>query len=550
MAYVFTVNGSTKALQPGWSIQESANSRNRFSGRVLSLTGTYRPANDDVVVLTEAGTTIFGGLIDNPQEKGITNNGFGAGIETAISAADFNVYASRVAILSDTTRSSESLKDRLTWIAGLLSAQSVTIDAGQATGPTLPAATYTAGQYLVDVLDQTVALANGTGSASWIWEIDYSLVMRAIEAGTVSAPFNIADGDGHVVGDITVDAPRPSTYGNYIVLLGGTGTRDVSDTFTGNGSTVTFALTYSLSTSYGYVTVNGVFETLGTGATWTYDSSTNSITRTTAPAVAATVFITNVGQFPKRVISDGGASAANRVVKTYTETAVFDAAVMQALADAYLTRDMDSPRTVHYKLAVTLTGVHPGQTLTITSAKRNLSSTHLITDVVISNIGGNIVQRQVTAVTSQLLPATLRQQFQQTFAGSGGGAASASSVTVVTGGTYLSSPATLGGSDTLYRLANSWVRVPNALPYVAPASLAVKIRGTVAAHSSVNVSVRLRDEVNSVTGASAGPVAATATPADYLSAAGSVVSGHTYWLEMESGTSGVEVTAIGHVESA
>ncbi len=446
MAYVFTVNGSVKTLRPGWSIQESANTRNRFTGDILSLTGTYRPANDDVIVLTESGTTIFGGIIDNPQEKGIGSYSGGAGIDITINASDFNVYASRIAILTDTPRSSESLKARLTWIVGLLSAQSVTLDAGQATGPTLPAATYPSGQYLIDVLNQTMALANGTGSASWIWNIDYSLALSAIQAGTVAAPFDVIDGDRHAQGDITVEQPRPATYGNYDIVLGGQGTQAVTDSFTGNGSAVTFALRYALSLSYGGVTVGGVFETLGTigTATWSYDSSTNSITRTSAPGVGVAISINYIAQFPVKVVADGGASAANRVVKIYAETTVFDIGVLQALANAYVTRDMDSPRTVTYNAAVTLTGIHPGHTQTITNTKRNLSGTHLVTDVKIVNIGGNVVQRQVTAVTSTLLPATLRQQYQQMF-GASSGATAAGGVTLVTS-------TGVGGSGTTGKL--------------------------------------------------------------------------------------------------
>lgn len=429
--YVVTIGGATTQIRPGWGISETANGVNRISCAVVSTSGTYRPAINDDIVITENGTRIFGGLIDNPQEHGAGGQSRGAAIEIGISASDYTVYAQRIALTSDVSRPSETLKARLTWIASLLSAQGVSLDAGQATGPTIDAQGFQSGQFVVDILNKTMGLANGTGSASWVWQIDYTKTMRATQAGTVAAPFNVVDGDGHALGDITIEQPLPSTYANYIILRGGSGTRDTADNFTGDGSTSAFTLTVPVSVTYGYVTMNGVFETLGSSpATWIFDPVANTITRTSPPPVSATINVTYVGQYPVDVIADGGASAANRVDKIYTEPDVFDVAVMQALANNYLTRDMDAPKTVRYSAAVTLTGIHPGMTQTITSTKRNLSGTHLIVDVQIVNIGGTVVQRHVTAVTSSILPATLREQWQQVFGpGSGGTAAVSSAVT-------------------------------------------------------------------------------------------------------------------------
>jgi len=548
-SYVFTRNGGAANIRPNWTITEAANGRNRMDFAVHSLDGSVRYANDDEVILTEDGTRIFGGLVDRPAERGFGGSGAASAIEQALGAVDFNVYPSRIAVSADTDQPSESLQARLTWIAGLMAAQGVTLDAGQAVGPTLPAASYTAGQFLIDVLAETVALADGTGATSWVWNIDYSKVLSAVEAGTAAAPFNLADGDGQVVGDIEVEQPRSTDYANYIRLLGGAGTRDVTDAWTGDGSTVTFALTYTLASGYGYVTCAGVYETLGTGATWEYDSATNSITRTSAPGVGAAISMTYVAQFPKAVTADGGVAAANRVQKVYTAPEVFDVVVMQALADSYLTRDMASPKTVRYTAAWDKTDLHPGDTQTITSAKRNLSGTHLITEVRIVKQDRQLVHREVTAVSSTRLPSTLREKFQQTFGGGSTGAASASSITVVTGGTYLSSPASLGGSDTQLIACDSPARVRNPQPYDAPATLAVTVQGLVAARSAVNVTVILWDETDGAAEFSDSPVAASATPVPF-SFSGTVTIGHRYWLYVQSGTAGVTATACGQVVGA
>jgi hypothetical protein len=546
--YVFTVNGVVTALQPGWSITETANGRNRMDFTVLSLNGSVRIVNDDAVAMTEDGTVIFAGLVDRPSESGFGGSTASLAIAQRIGAVDYGVYPSKDSLIQDIP--SGSLKAAMTVVATALSAFGVTLDAAQVTGPTLPALSYN-NRPIVDVLNEICSLASGTGSTSYVWEIDYTKTLRAFDSNSLAAPFNITDGDGNVLGDITVEEPRSADYGNYIRLYGGSGLKDETDTFTGNGATTTFALNYTLNSSAGYVTVNGVFETLGAGGTWTYDALTNSITRSSAPAIGATIVIAYVAAFPRVVISDGGAPAALRDVNVYFLADVFDATVLQALADSYLTRDMASPKTVRYLAAYSKTGLHPGQVQTIASTKRNLSGSHLLTEVRIQHLTGQVVQRQVTAVSTLRLPATLREKYQQAFGSGGVGSSSATAVTVVTGGTYLSSPVSLGGSDSLFRAADVWTRVPNALKYVALSTMSVRMRGSIAAHQAVNVTLRLYDETAGAaafTGAAAAATVPPVAPADYTTT-GLIIAGHVYHLEMLSGTSGVPITGIGHLES-
>jgi len=193
-----------------------------------------------------------------------------------------------------------------------------------------------------------------------------------------------------------------------------------------------------------------------------------------------------------------------------------------------------------------LTGVHPGQVQTITSAKRNLSGSHALTEVRIQHVIGVLVRRSVTAVSTKRLPSSLRQRFQQTFGG-GSGAASVSNVTVITGGTYLSSPASLGGSDTTWRVCDTPTRVPNAQPYDAPATMPVTVQGLVSARvAATNVTVHLWDETDAASEFSDTPVSSGPTPVPF-SFSGTVTIGHRYWLYVESGTAGVSATAVGQV---
>jgi hypothetical protein len=314
--------------------------------------------------------------------------------------------------------------------------------------------------------------------------------------------------------------------------------------------TTNFTLNYTLNSSAGYVTVNGVAETLGSGGTWTYDAPSNSITRSSAPAAAAVIIISYVAAFPRIVIADGGLPAADRVVKVYTAPDVFDTAVLQPLADSYLTRDMASPKTVRYGSAYSLTGIHPGQYQDITVAKRNLSGNALITEVRIVNVSGTLVQRQVTAVSSLRLPATLRERFQQTFGGlSGSSASPTGGVTVITGAAYLSSPVSLGGSDVGFRGCNTPTRVQSAQPYDAPAALGVTVQGLVSSESSQSVTIHLWDENTNTSAGSVTKVGVGRTPVDFDFSL-SLVLGHRYWLYVEAGTSGIAATACGQLVSA
>lgn len=521
--YVVTVAAATKSIQPGWQISETANGRNTFACRLLSLDGAYRPALDDEVLVTEDGTRIFGGLIDRPVESGFGGVGATSAIVHAVSAVDFNIYAFRITLTAEIPAG--TFKAALTVVAAAGSAQGVTLAVGQVNGPALPALSYQ-DRFINDVLDELCALASGAGATSYLWEINYSKVLEGWESGTRAAPFALADGDGFVDGDITVEQARSGDYANYVIVLGGTGQADVNDIVgTADGIEDTFALNYTLATAYGYVNVGGSIvggaivggtnETLG--GTWTYDATAGTITRTSPPA-AGDIIIPYVAQFPLRVFADGGLPAANRVMRTYPEPEVFDATVLQALADSYVVRDMASPKTVRYSAIFSKIGLHPGQTQTMTSAKRNLSGSHLLTDVQILHVQGQLVQRQVTAVSTTRLPATLRQTFHRVF---GGGSHASASVGVVTVGTgSVSGSVFLGGSGLDYTQSPTPTWVPGSggsttlgtnpfrvrLDTVARGSTLATIRSSLRALTAgVTIQARLYNVTDAVacTGASA-----------------------------------------------
>src|SRR5262245_22934027 len=94
--YVLTIAGATKTWQErSLQISEDQNARNQCDFTVFSRAGTYRPALDDEVIITENGTRIFGGNITAVQETGHPASYSGAQILNHVECADFNALADR-----------------------------------------------------------------------------------------------------------------------------------------------------------------------------------------------------------------------------------------------------------------------------------------------------------------------------------------------------------------------------------------------------------------------------------------------------------------------
>lgn len=418
MALVLTIAGSTKSLREGsLRITESTNGRNTMQFQVVSVSGTYRPSLRDEVVLTEGGTRIFGGYIDSAREMGLLAADWGS-ISHACAAIDYNALADRKIVTE--TIPSGTLKAALQVLDDYLTDFSVSLDAGQVTGPTLPDLNFQ-NRTLASCLNEIAALTD------YVWEIDYNKVFRMKSPAATAAAYSVTDANRKAIGDISVE-PTQEDYANTVVVLGGEGQREVTETFTGNGVTTAFTLTYQHALNRGYVTNGGVFETLGTGATWDISTTggVSTLTRTSAPANGNTIEITYTAQFPYVARADTGPAAADVVERIIAYPETFDATVLQSLATTLVARLSATRRVVKYSTLET--SPHPGQTQTITIADRNLSTTCLITDVQVVDMGGNRLRRDVTAIEGTVYTGS----WTDTIEGwSGGG--SASSVSSVSG---------------------------------------------------------------------------------------------------------------------
>jgi hypothetical protein len=428
--YAFTIAASSKTIRSGTlRISETANGRNTMSCDVVSTNGSYRPSIGAEVILTEDGTRIFGGLIDSTFEASVVEQGT-TPIVNSITCVDFNSYADRIFITN--TAGSTTLEAWIDYIVAALGTagfSGVTKHGSQATGPTLPALTYT-NRLLRDVLDELSALSGYT------WNFDYSKVFRMISPGSSAAPFNVVPAsDSNAIGDITCELSRPD-YANRVILEYGQGIQSRTESFVGNSSNRVFALDLPIAGFPNPVTVNGdyvhVAEYVGDGSDlfeWTYRASDNSIvqlaeaptgTMHSALTSGDDLVVVYPAQYPAVVYSPTSPPADLRE-KRMAAPDVFDPEVAQDLADAYVARYSITLKTVKYKTFQT--GITPGMHQTITVSGRNLSGTHLITDIESEDVettnAARRILRTVTAVSGTTYPGSWRDDYRQMTSGGG-----------------------------------------------------------------------------------------------------------------------------------
>lgn len=212
--FAITIGGQPVRVRPGWSIDAPVNGRATLSCAITSLDGTWRPALDQTVLVTVNGGDIFGGDIQEVEERGLNDAGLPP-ISTHISAIDYNALTDRRLINQPLNEG--SLKEVLEQIAQLLLQIGVTIHPAQPDGPHIPALAFNFAT-MTTVLEE---LAQITGYAH---EINATRQLIMYPPNSRPAPFNIAPGDGHVIGDLTVQHTRAgagSAYANSIYVWGG-----------------------------------------------------------------------------------------------------------------------------------------------------------------------------------------------------------------------------------------------------------------------------------------------------------------------------------------
>lgn len=432
--YVITIGGSTKVFQSeSLSISATANGVDTLSGEVYSANASYRPALDDEIIVTEDAVRIFGGTITGVTEVGFGGVGLTA-IVNRISASDFNGIALRRYV--NETLAAGTLKSMLTTlVANYLTSYGVTLHASQANGATLAAATF---EYRrVDEVLNDLAAATG-----WVWEIDYSKVLRMKAPGADAAPFDCIENDGNAIGDIEIEYSRVESANRVLVIVGSDSVVEKTETFTATSGQTSFPLTYPLNQGstdpyrniIGTITRNGSnYETVGSsGATWTYDYATNAVVRSSGVTLGQTVAVHYQAKFPITVTAeDSGDIATHGVTEVIVvRSDLFDKTQAQALADGLLVTRTPVARRVTYQTQQL--GLSVGMAQTITASARGLNDACLITDIRTVNARGNAVWRYVTAEVGAQFTGSWRDTYKAWSGGGSGGSSGAAASLQVT----------------------------------------------------------------------------------------------------------------------
>jgi len=561
-----TIEGVAYAYHTGsLEIVEQTNGRNTLRIEVQSLTGAYRPEKNDEIIVTNSGVRIYGGVIEDYEETGIGGESAGPGLQFQISAVDFNSFTDRRFI--NGTLPAGTMKSQLQLIEPFLTPYGVTLDPAQATGPTLGPVTcpFTNITEILNTIASVAAEALGEAVA---YEIDYNKIFRMFSVldGSHSAPFNITASSAatQVIGDIII-RPSKTDYANAILLPYGEGQQNQIDPVgVGDGVTTEFTLhlipvTLPATINVGGSNVGGVItggtdETINDvgGATWLYDSSDYTVTRTSAPGVGQAILFQYDAQYPGMISVDDGGPLADRVERLYPKPDIFDTAQAIDIANSWLTKAKLDFKEIEYETPIS--GAHPGQIQTIVLPKHGISGIHLFTRVRIHDRLESQFRYEVTAFAgSNAVPESWLYTYALWMRGSSASSAASVGSVIITGGggSTIKHTAYLGGSRNTSAQKTSppsWVPVVGWVQWVCPAGVTSGIvRAEVWAKSpGVSITLRFFDIDADAAVDTASPITTT-TAAPILFAVSPLVEGNSHRLEvLASETS--DVFAIGSIE--
>jgi hypothetical protein len=348
----------------------------------------------------EDGVTIFAGTLTRVREAGyggpnIYDQSGAPQIVTTITAEDYSRLAERVYVTEDVAEGTSLETFLTTLVDDYLDQFGVTLDAAQVTGPALPAMTFD----LKRASEVLQALSDATG---FIARIDYDKKLRMWQEGELSAPFDIDEFDDPPkwTDDVSVENILGSDYANRIrVISDPINQVGRTETFTGDGSEDTFELEATLTQPRGFVSVDGVLETLtieGIGfdlaAHWLYRASDNTIRRAEQgvpdpPANGAVISITFDGTFQATASAeDAGEIAANGLyehVERRNDITTNESA--QEMADSLLAeRLLAGEQLTVYRSRFVAPTLRAGQQQAITATARGLSGDYIIRELSVS----------------------------------------------------------------------------------------------------------------------------------------------------------------------
>ena len=601
-----TVAGAAKNVL-SYRGQAVMNGRDTLTIEYVSLTGTGRPSRDEEVISTVGGTRVFGGSVDRVLET-MFDDAPPPAIKFSVDCNDFNAIANRRYVYG-TFLAGTTLKQVLQRLAEYVAEFGVVLDPTQITGPTLTTDLNYDFKLWKDVIDEVCKLSgNYTWVISSTKVLKAYLPGTVSAPINITDALNYHIGDVTVEQPtrdnyanrilLRFDAGTTTTD-TWTVAATGQVTFALTNVYSTSPELVTVNGTPNIPFSSGWsvvnvgvdVTLNGRFAAVygSFGANWNaIDASTKpdalalfnealaawGPTAHIAPGGTANWNAQIVAYCPSgwALVAGSGQTASTTIEFTYstayptvlqadntTEQAahgvwekpliapsVQSEAAANALATAYLTSSIVTPRTVTYKTF--REGLAPGQTQTINIANRNINATCLITEVRAEMIDeGNILQYTVTAVEGTIFPGTWRDTYEQ-WNGNGGGTSATSIGSSgggggVAGSTKLIYP--LAMSETNYVQGATWVRASqiNVLPMVTVSTV---VNARLAAISGT-VTARLYCSEDAVAVGTSAIVSSSSLTAVSFSA--DLTAGKTYWLELLPSVVNSDVVAVGYLES-
>jgi hypothetical protein len=379
----------------------------------------------------DGATLLFGGLV--AQRRSVPRPGKHDHYRTAVDCSDYGLYAEwcyQTKTYVSSTVLSSVLADLVT---DKLSAYGVTLHAGQVDGPGLAPFTWTAFR----VSDALRELSDRTG---YVWQVWPDKSLEMFVPGTDSAPHSITDADPHCL-QMHWNDPTNLATNRVVVVCGPAATATIEQQWIASGSAYEWTTDIPAGGgTAGYVTVNSIFLTVGTGASYVWDQATSKLSLGTGntPAAGQVIALNYVAQYPFTVTAGVGGSPTIEALYTAPDITAYDQGLEMAqglLAQlgsvsaelAFLSKD---------------TGWLPGQELPVVTSARDVNATYVTTAVRLHLSTDTRWLSDVEAVNASVYGGSYLERWREMR-----GQGSSSGVSVLPSGTTDSPPIIyLGGS--------------------------------------------------------------------------------------------------------
>lgn len=525
----------------------------------LVLKPGYVPAKFTPVHIYDGATLLFGGIVRRRSIMPVVSRR--GAFWTRIECLDFFIYLDWT-FVSLTYAAPVTLKTVLTDIvAQLPGSYGMSLDAGQATGPTLDPFTWT-NMKTSDGLREL-----STRSGGYVARFSPLGALKMLLPGTESAPYAITDAAPHFMELTWTDGDLvPAT--KVILLVGPAAPANVTQTWTASGAETSWTTDWPATNvdPVGLATVKMPGDPIyysvpisksGEGGAMEWDRATHVLDigpgyfLTSPPPAGTTIQMTYTAAFPATVTATTGGTPEVQVLARRED--LMELGPAQEYADGLLSQYNQNPR----QLAVLTRdgGCQPGQVLSINLTAMSLTADFLLTEVETRLVLKNEWQFVLSGQETDTYQGSYLDRWQNLL---GGGGSSGVSVGGGGGGggtqTVLSSPYPLGGArlQSLHvPTANAWHDVWEHTDYIASADFSGLVRADIWARTAVGVTVRLQCVSGPNSGDTAGTSSqVTSTTPTYVAFYATILAGNTYRLQVTCNTNNGDAYAKGVLYSA